>query len=101
MRMDIENSPGAPVRQFHAWARDDWGLAGCNRAAGDGVISGKCLCSMCHSATVRGERSRRFIEERAKGFLWRHASVNLVKPRDHRTGRDRKSSAHRRRSKFG
>jgi hypothetical protein len=37
-----------------------------------------CLCSTRHPATVRGER--RFIEERTKGVLWRHSSVNLVEP---------------------
>ena len=41
---------------------------------------GKRLCSMSHPAPVRGERAR-FIEERMKGVLWRHSSVNLVEPR--------------------
>jgi len=39
-----------------------------------------CLCSMHHPATVRGIRTRRLIEERARGVLWCHASVNLVEP---------------------
>jgi hypothetical protein len=38
MRIDIEFSPGAPVRPLSAGAREHWGLAGRNRAAGDGVI---------------------------------------------------------------
>jgi hypothetical protein len=38
----------------------------------------KCLCRMPHPATLC--RERRFIEERTKGVLWIHASVNLVEP---------------------
>jgi hypothetical protein len=77
MRMDIENSPGAPVRQSGATARDDWGPAGVKLAVG--AMLDMCLCSMHHPATVRGERH--LIEEWMRGILWRHASVNLVKPR--------------------
>jgi hypothetical protein len=35
---------------------------------------------MNHRVTVGAERDRRFQKERAGGVLWRHASVNLVKP---------------------
>jgi hypothetical protein len=74
--MDIENSPGAPMRHFCAMARCDWGPAG-ELAVGE--LLDFCLCSMRHPATVRGER--RFIEDRTKGVLWHHSSVNLVEPR--------------------
>ncbi|GAA4723358.1 hypothetical protein GCM10023325_21060 [Sphingomonas lutea] len=46
-----------------------------------GGIYGKRLCSLDHRVPVGAERVRRFCEERTKGVLWRHASVNLVKPR--------------------
>lgn len=36
---------------------------------------------MLDPATVRGKRTRRLLEERTKGVLWIHASVNLVEPR--------------------
>jgi hypothetical protein len=38
MRMDIENSPGARVHPAKPAARDDYGQAGRQRAAGDGVM---------------------------------------------------------------
>jgi hypothetical protein len=60
-----------------AAARDDKGLAD-----GDGGVNGKRFCSMSHPATVRRECTRRLCEERAKGVLWIHSSVNLVEPRD-------------------
>jgi hypothetical protein len=66
MRMDIENSPGAPAQRIAA-ARDYWGPERGKLAAGDGVMGEKCLCRMPHPATVCGER--RFIEERTKGVL--------------------------------
>jgi len=50
-------------------------------------MNGKRLCSTSHPATVRGERARRLFQERGDGVLWHHSSVNLVKSRDHRTGR--------------
>jgi hypothetical protein len=77
MRMDIENSPGAPVRQCDALARVKWAPCGDELTAG-GVLD-QCFCSVRHPATVRGER--RLIEEWTKGVLWRHSSVNLVEPR--------------------
>jgi hypothetical protein len=77
MRIDIENSPGAPVWQSGAMARDDWGPAGVELAVGE--MLEKRLCSMHHPATVC--RERRLIEERTKGVLWLHSSVNLVEPR--------------------
>jgi hypothetical protein len=67
MRMDIENSPGAPVQRSNAPSRDDWGLAERVLANCDGRITGKRVCSMRHPAPLRGER--RFIEERMKGSL--------------------------------
>jgi hypothetical protein len=81
MRMDIENSPGARLGTKAVAARDNMGRAGGNRAAGDGRMSGKRLCSTSHPATVHGERSRRLFHERTKGILWRHSSFNLVDPR--------------------
>jgi hypothetical protein len=77
MRMDIENSPSAPMRQANAMARCDWGPAGDKLAVGE--LLDICLCSTRHPATVRGER--RLIDEWTKGVLWRHSSVNLVEPR--------------------
>jgi hypothetical protein len=79
MRMDIENSPGAPVQRSNAPSRDNWGLAGRVQAGCDGRMTGKRVCSMRHFAPLRGER--RFTEERMKGSLWRHSSFNLVEPR--------------------
>jgi hypothetical protein len=81
MRMDIENSPGARVQPGQAPARAYWGLAGSNRAAGDGEMTGLRFCSMGHSSAVHGECVRRFQEERAKGILWLHSSFDLVEPR--------------------
>jgi hypothetical protein len=42
-------------------------------------MTGKRVCSARHLAAVR--KGRRFTEERMKGSLWRHSSVNLVEPR--------------------
>jgi hypothetical protein len=81
MRMDIENSPGAPVRHPCAGARDDNGPGGGVEAAGEGKMNGKRFCSICHPATLGGERAGRFFAERTMGVLWRHSSVNLVEPR--------------------
>jgi hypothetical protein len=75
MRMDIENSPGARGQRNSAAARNLDGLRRC-----EGVMNGKRLCSMDHPAVVRGERSSRTFRERTMGVLWRHSSVNLVKP---------------------
>jgi hypothetical protein len=79
MRMDIEFSPGARGQRSDAPPRDDWGLAGRVLAGCDGWMTEKRVCSRCHPATLRGER--RFTEERMKGILWRHSSINLVEPR--------------------
>jgi hypothetical protein len=78
MRMDIENSPGARVPPDMAPARDYWGPAGSNLAAGDGEMTGLRFCSMGHSSAVHGECVRRSSEERSKGILWRHSSFDLV-----------------------
>jgi hypothetical protein len=67
MRMDIENSPGAPVQRFNAPSRNDWGLAVRVLAHCNGRITGKRVCSMRHPAPLRG--GRRFIKERMKGGL--------------------------------
>jgi hypothetical protein len=81
MRMDIENSPGAPVRQLMAGARADLARTDGNQAVGGGRMNEKCLCSMGHPAASRGGRTRRFLAERTMGVLWHHSSVNLVEPR--------------------
>jgi hypothetical protein len=80
MRMDIENSPGAPVRQLIAGARDNWARTYGNQAVGGGRMNEKRLCSMVHPAASRGERAGRFLRERTMGVLWCHSSVNLVEP---------------------
>jgi hypothetical protein len=67
MRMDIENSPGAPVQRSNAPSRDDWGLAERVLANCDGRMIEKRVCSMRHPAPLRG--GRRFTEERMKGSL--------------------------------
>jgi hypothetical protein len=67
MRMDIENSPGAPVQRSNAPSRNDWGLAERILANCDGGMTEKRVCSMRHPAPLRG--GRRFIEERMKGSL--------------------------------
>jgi hypothetical protein len=79
MRMDIESSPGAALERSFARPRDDWGLVFGERAEPDGAMTEKRVCSIRHPAAVR--RGRRFTEERMKGSLWRHSSVNLVEPR--------------------
>jgi hypothetical protein len=78
--MDIEISPGARRQRKGAAARDSDGFAGGALAAGGDGMNGKRLCSMDHPATVRGERTRRFLAERTMGVLWNHSSVNLVEP---------------------
>jgi hypothetical protein len=79
MRMDIEISPGAALERSLAQPRDDKGLAAGILAGRDGAMTGMRVCSCRHPAAVR--RERRFTEERMKGSLWRHSSVNLVEPR--------------------
>jgi hypothetical protein len=79
MRMDIEISPGARIQRLDAPARDDWGPAAGVQAGCGGRMTEKRVCSTSHPAPVRGDR--RFIEERMKGVLWRHSSINLVEPR--------------------
>jgi hypothetical protein len=79
MRMDIEFSPGARGQRSDAPPRDDWGLVFGERAEPDGAMTEKRVCSIRHPAAVR--RGRRFTEERMKGILWRHSSINLVEPR--------------------
>jgi hypothetical protein len=76
MRMDIEYSPGAPLQRIGAAARENDGLR-----FREGRMSGKRLCSVGHPAQFRGERAGRFLNKRTMGVLWRHSSVNLVKPR--------------------
>jgi hypothetical protein len=76
MRMDIENSPGAPVQRNSAAARNIDGFRPC-----ESVMNGKRLCSMNHPASSCGERARRTFRERTMGVLWRHSSFNLVKRR--------------------
>jgi hypothetical protein len=75
MRMDIEISPDAPWQRNSAAARNLDGFRRC-----ESVMNGKRLCSMDHPAVVRGERASRTFRERTMGVLWRHSSVNLVKP---------------------
>jgi len=48
---------------------------------------------MSHSAAIRGKHACRLFQGRAKGVLWRHSSVNLVKPRHIALGRAKYSSA--------
>ena len=48
-----------------------------------------CLCRTIHPAAFRGRRACRLSKEQTAGVVWNHASVNLVKPRAHRTGRGR------------
>jgi len=79
--MDIENSPGAPLRPRNAVARDDWGHAAGSSAGGDGKMNWNCLCRIRHPATVGGKHAGHRHFTGAKGVLWRHASVNLVQPR--------------------
>jgi len=74
--MDIENSPGARGQRYAAASRVDDGLA-----SREGRMNGKRLCSMNHPAAWHGERALRFFAERTLGVLWRHSSVNLVRPR--------------------
>jgi len=74
--MDIENSPGAPLQRNSAAARNLDGLRSC-----ESVMNGKRLCSMDHPASSCGERAGRGFQQRTMGVLWRHSSVNLVKPR--------------------
>jgi hypothetical protein len=74
--MDIEYSPGAPLQRIFAAARNLDGLR-----SRESMMNGKRLCSMGHPATVRGERAGRFFSKRTMGVLWRHSSVNLVRPR--------------------
>src|SRR4029079_4298983 len=81
MRMDIENSPGAPVRVLNAGARNDWGHARGATAGDDGEMRWKRVCCIRHPAAVRGKHARHRIIVAARGVLWRHASVNLVQPR--------------------
>jgi len=75
MRMDIEISPGAPWQRYSAAARNSDGPR-----FGKGGMNGKRVCSMDHPASLGGERAGRTIWERTMGVLWRHSSVNLVKP---------------------
>jgi hypothetical protein len=75
MRMDIEFSPGAPRQRYSAAARNSDGPR-----FGKGGMNGKRLCSMDHPAGLGGERASRTFRERTMGVLWRHSSVNLVKP---------------------
>jgi hypothetical protein len=55
-------------------------------AVGNGVMGQLCLCSMRHSAAIRGKRARRLFQGRTKGVVWHHSSVNLVDGREPRTG---------------
>jgi len=43
-------------------------------------MNGKRLCSIGHPASSCEERAGRTFRERTMGVLWRHSSVNLVKP---------------------
>jgi hypothetical protein len=52
-----------------------------------------CLCRMNQPAAFRGRRARLLTEEQTAGVMWDHASVNLVKPRAHRTGRGKDAPA--------
>ncbi|HEY8592880.1 MAG TPA: hypothetical protein VIL42_08460 [Sphingomicrobium sp.] len=79
--MDIEFSPCARVQRSDAPARNDCGLAAGAKARRDGRPVEKRVCSNSHPATVHRECAGRFLAERTMGILWRHSSVNLVKPR--------------------
>jgi hypothetical protein len=77
MRMDIEDSPGAPCKPDRPAARAEKGQARRRKAAIRGEMMDICLCCMGHSAIGGGRRASLLCNEQGQGVLWHHCSVNL------------------------
>src|SRR5688500_16165940 len=76
MRMDIENSPGAPCKRAGPAPRDENDHAPRLGTAAGGTICGYC-CFTGHPAKAHGKHARLLGCERTKGVLWRHVASTL------------------------